>query len=356
MAPLMAYPEFIRNQLPPGNKVHKYIDSIEKAAEKIADINQDLLTMGRRGHYAQEVIDLNQVVLQVAEEIELQTKSVTCVMELCPDLMKIKGGSAQIHRTLTNLQINARDAMQDAGQIIFKTENYYANDTSVAFGRIPMGEYVKLTISDTGCGISDDIIQKILDPFFSTKEADRKQGSGLGLSVVDAVMKDHNGFLDIYSKVGQGTSFYLYFPITREIVGRNDTRSVAGGTEKILIVDDDTIQRDVSSHLLKRLGYMSSSVESGEKAIEFLRENPQDLVILDMVMQGGIDGTETYRQILKINPHQKAIILSGYSGSDRVLEAQKLGVGAFIKKPITKDILAAAIRKELDRPVKEFTA
>jgi len=121
--------------------------------------------------------------------------------------------------------------------------------------------------------------------------------------------------------------------------------------ENVLIVDDDSIQREVTERILTKLGYSISSVESGEKAVEFIRKKSQDLVILDMVMPGGIDGAETYRQIAEINPEQKAIIISGFSESDRVLDAQKLGAGSFIKKPITKIVLAASVRTELDRPV-----
>ncbi|MCK5124688.1 MAG: PAS domain S-box protein [candidate division Zixibacteria bacterium] len=349
LAPLMAYPEFIHDELPHDNKAHAYLDDMESATRKMANINQDLLTMGRRGHYNQKVISLNRVVLHAAKEMESRIETVAVEMNLGDNLMNIMGGEAQIHRMLTNLLVNAQDAMQDIGQITVTTENYYADDTSIAFGRVPKGEYVKLTVSDNGCGIPDDIMPKILDPFFSTKTADKKRGSGLGLSVVDAVMKDHDGHLDMSSKVGQGTSFYLYFPTTRETVGESASASIIGGTEKVLVVDDDEIQREVSSRLLTKLGYKVNSVESGEKAVEFLHENNQDIVILDMVMPGGMDGSETYRRILEIFPHQKAIILSGFSTSDRVLEAQKLGAGAFVKKPVTVKTIAVAVRTELDR-------
>lgn len=351
LAPIMAYPEIIHDELPHDHKAHAYLDAIEDAAKKIADINQDLLAMGRRGHYNLEVLDLNQVVLQAKREMESRSKTVTIELALCEDLMKIRGGAAQIHRMLTNLLVNAQDAMENIGQVTVRTENYYADDTAIAFGCIPKGEYVKLTISDTGCGVPDNIIQKIFNPFFSTKTTDKKRGSGLGLSVVDAVMNDHKGYLDMSSKVGHGTSFYLYFPVTRESVGGDASEQLAGGTETVLVVDDDNIQREVSSHLLAKLGYQVTTVPCGEKAIEFLRENPHDLVILDMVMPGGIDGTETYRRILEIAPHQRAILLSGFSESDRVFEAQKLGAGAFVRKPITKSVIAAAVRTELDRPV-----
>jgi two-component system cell cycle sensor histidine kinase/response regulator CckA len=167
--------------------------------------------------------------------------------------------------------------------------------------------------------------------------------------VVDAVVKDHHGFIDLITKVGEGTSFYVYFPITRESMDSQDSSEICGGSETILVVDDDEIQREVSSQLLAKLGYEVNTIDSGEKALEFLKETPQDLVILDMVMPPGIDGAETYRQMLKTSPNQKAIILSGFSESDRVFEAQRLGAGAFVKKPVTRQIIAAAVRTELNK-------
>lgn len=351
LAPLMAYPEFIKEELPENNPAYGYLDQIEKAAQQIADINQQLLTLGRRGHYNQNVINLNTIVKQALKDMTWVNDKVSCQTNLDPELMNILGGGSQIHRVITNLLYNAVDALQGIGHISIRTENYYVDDASGAYGRVPKGEYVKLTVSDNGCGISDEIVQKILDPFFSTKTSDKKRGSGLGLSVVDAVIKDHNGFLDLKTQPGKGTSFYIYFPTTRKMMDQIDSMELCCGNETILIVDDDEIQRDVSTQLLERLGYRVSNIESGEKAVAFLSENPHDLVILDMIMPGGIDGAETYRRILEVNPHQKAIIVSGFSESGRVKIAQELGVGEFIKKPLTKKAIAAAVRSELDKKV-----
>jgi len=246
LSPLLAYPALIRNYLPRDHKARRYLDAIEKASTQIASINQDLLTMGRRGRYNQEVLDLNEIVIQATQAMQAQPDKVEVELNLCEDLMKFRGGEAQIHRVLTNLLVNARDAIEEMGRVYVKTENYYANDTLVIFGRVPKGEYVKLTVVDNGCGIPEKTIQKILDPFFSTKKANKKSGSGLGLSVVDSVMKDHNGYLDLRSKVGQGTSFYLYFPVTREGIIEDCSVQLNGGSETVLIVDDDDIQREVS--------------------------------------------------------------------------------------------------------------
>jgi signal transduction histidine kinase/CheY-like chemotaxis protein len=349
LSPILAYPMYIKEELPNDHDAHAYLDAIQNAAGRIAEINQDLLTMGRRAHYNQEALDLNQVVEQIVTEMESRSTTVSVETDLCEDLAPIKGGAAQLHRVLTNLIVNAKDAMDDVGVVSIRTENYYADNTTVVYGAVPKGEYVKLTVSDTGCGIPANVIPKILDPFFSTKTTDKKRGSGLGMSVVDAVIKDHNGYMDLSTKVGEGTSFYVYFPVTTESVQPEVSNEACGGSDTILVVDDDDVQRAVATQLLTKLGYEVNSVESGEKAVEFLRENPRDLVILDMIMPGGSDGAETYRQIIGVSPYQKAIILSGYSASDRVLDVQRMGAGAFVKKPVTTKVLAEAVRKELDR-------
>jgi len=351
LAPLITYPDFIREELPEDHAIHEYIDAMEDAARNIADINQQLLTLGRRGHYNQEIFDLNDIVKQVVNHLCQNRQTVKYNLELCNELLKMKGGRAQIHRMLSNLIMNAQDAIQNIGMISIGTEDYYVDEDSVQFERIPRGEYVRLKVSDNGCGIPEEVLQKIFDPFFTLKETDRKRGSGLGLSVVDAVVKDHGGFINVDSRIGKGTTFSIYFPATREEIGvpMAGSGQIVGGNEKVLIVDDDPTQCDVTMRVMKKLGYTVSVVESGEKAVEFIGDNPQDIVILDMIMPPGIDGTETFRRIREKYPDQKAILLSGFSETNRVQEAQRLGAGTFVKKPVSFAGLAREVREELDR-------
>ncbi|MDH3890841.1 MAG: PAS domain S-box protein [candidate division Zixibacteria bacterium] len=349
LAPLMAYPEFIREELGTDHSALKYLDDIENASRQIADINQQLLTLGRRGHYNQEVMNLNDVVSQAVRQIESPPSTLVLVSDLAEDLMNIKGGRSQVFRAISNLLVNAREAMQDIGQITLRTENFYVDEMWINYARVPQGEYVKLTITDAGCGIPDEIRQKIFEPFFTTKTADKKRGSGLGISVVDAVIKDHDGHIDLISNMGKGTSFFLYFPVTRDTVGTQLHHEIVGGRESILIVDDDKVQRDVSIKLLGSLGYHTTAVESGEEALKVLKDHAYDLLILDMIMPPGIDGAETFRQTQLVNPEQRAIIVSGFAESDRVAAALKMGAGAFVKKPLTRRRLAAAVRDELNR-------
>jgi CheY-like chemotaxis protein len=276
------------------------------------------------------------------EPVEVKT-------EFAEDLLNVKAGAAQISRLVFNLINNGLDAMDGGGTLKIRTENWYADHLSGNFAQVPQGEYVKLTISDTGCGIEREHLDHIFEPFFTTKTTDRRRGSGLGLSVVHAVVQDHDGFIDISSRPSQGTSVYVYLPITRESARVDAPDELRGGSESVLVVDDDPVQCDVSKSLLTRLGYRVSTVNSGEEAVKYLESEPCDLLILDMIMPGGMDGADTLEAALAVNPAQRAVIVSGFAESERVLRAEELGAGAFLKKPLTRSILARAVRAELDR-------
>ena len=349
LAPLVAYPEFIKERIPPDHSARQYVEKMENAASQMAEINQQLLTLSRRGHYNLEPLNLNSVINQVISQICQSSGKLNVELNLSPDLMNVKGGSSQIYRVIANIIANALDAMKQTGKLTIKSENFYADQISEKYGRVPKGEYIKLTISDTGEGIKEEFKFKIFDPFFTTKSADRKKGSGLGLSVVHTVMEDHKGYVDLQSVVGQGTSFYLYFPVTREPINDFNYADVVGGKEKILIVDDDLMQREVTSRLMEKLGYDVCAVESGELAIEHVKRNKPDLLVIDMIMLEGLDGAETYRKILELYPNQKAIIISGYADTGRVEEAINLGAGSCVRKPLTLRAIALAVRQELDK-------
>ena len=351
LAPLTAYPELIKSELPADHSVLRYVDAMQKSAAQMADINQQLLTLGRRARYTVEVLNLGEIINDVIGGIEPTPKTLVIDVDISPDLMAFKGGASQIYRAILNLVNNARDTMKDKGYLKIRAENYYLEKLIGKPEQIPTGEYVKLAVSDTGPGIPAEIINKIFDPFFSTKTVDKGRGSGLGLSVVHAVVEDHNGYIDVESTVDRGTSFFIYFPIARENLKMSADDHIVGGTEKILIVDDDGIQRDVALAILKELGYDAASVESGEEAIDHIRKYPPDLLIIDMIMPDGIDGFETYKRALEINPGQRAIIISGYSRASKVEEAKKLGIGDFVTKPLTVKSLAIALRKVLDKEV-----
>ena len=350
LGPLLAYPELIRAELGSDHGALRYLQDIEAAATQMADINQQLLTLGRRGHYNQKPLNLNRLIRQMTERSGRLPDAVKLELRLDDDLMNIKGGEAQLHRVLANLIANAVDAMAGTGQLTITSENYYVDTQHRSYYRVPRGEYVKVTITDTGDGIPDEIAPKIFDPFFTTKQSDRKRGSGLGLSVVHAVIKDHNGHIDVRSEPGRGTSFYLYFPITREAEEAAVPPELIGGSESILVVDDDGLQRDVSTALLARLGYKVTAAKSGEEAVSKMAEERFDLLVLDMIMPPGMDGADTFEAARRLAPKQRAIIVSGFAETDRVQRAQGLGAGEFVKKPLSVEMIARAVRAELDRP------
>jgi CheY-like chemotaxis protein len=177
--------------------------------------------------------------------------------------------------------------------------------------------------------------------------------TGLGMTVVWGTVKDHNGYIDVKSSEGKGTTFTLYFPVSRKEVAKDQSlvsiEDYMGKGESVLVVDDVAEQREIVSRILKKLGYSVTAVSGGEEAVDYVKDNSADLLLLDMIMDPGIDGLETYKRILKYHPNQKAIIVSGFSETKRVKEAQGLGAGAYVKKPFLLQKIGLAVRDELDR-------
>ena len=250
-----------------------------------------------------------------------------------------------------NLVVNAAEAMPEGGTVCIRTENRYIDTPIHGYDAIAEGDYVVVTVSDTGVGISPEDIGRIFEPFY-TKKIMGKSGTGLGMTVVWGTVKDHSGYIDIRSEIGRGTVFRLYFPAQRPgLIAETLPPSVEpyrGRGESILIVDDVPEQREIASLMLKKLGYTVSTVSSGEDAEAHLQQHTADLILLDMIMDPGIDGLETYRRILRLHPGQKAVIASGFSESRRVRKVQQLGAGAYVKKPYTLEKVGIAVRRELD--------
>lgn len=213
LSPLAAYTELIKSELSEDHSILKYIDIIQKSALQMAEINQQLLTLGRRAYFKIEFLNLGEIIKEVIAQIQPTPETLIIDINISADLMEIKGGASQIHRLVLNLINNAREAMQDKGYLSIRAENHYLDELIDKRNQIMTGEYIKLTVSDTGTGIPPEIIDRIFEPFFSAKSIDDRRGSGLGLSIVHAVVEDHNGYIDVESAVGKGTSFSIYFPM-----------------------------------------------------------------------------------------------------------------------------------------------
>lgn len=354
---IVSYPELLLMDLKVDSPLRKPILTIQKSGEKAAAIVQDLLTLARRGVEATEVVNLNLIVSEYLlspehAKLELNHPSVSIQKHLDEKLLNILGSPVHLSKTVMNLVSNAAEAMLDGGTIVIATENRHLDKVIYGFDDIEKGDYATLTVSDTGIGISSEDIERIFEPFY-TKKTMGRSGTGLGMAVVWGTAKDHQGYIDISSTEGHGTEITLYFPITRKIFYAEEEipsiQELIGKGETILVVDDIEAQRLIAAEMLDRLGYRVETVSSGEEAVAYMQEHETDLLVLDMIMEPGIDGLETYREILKIRPGQKSIIASGYSESVRVKEALQLGAGSYVKKPYLLENIGRAIKAELNR-------
>ena len=354
---LTGYSELLLMEIPPDSPWREPIVNIHQSGQRGAAIIQDLLTLGRRGVTVSEVVNLTEVVSNCLQtpafhELKAGHPDVRFRIELDPELLNMKGSPIHLSKSVMNLIGNALESISGQGEVVIRTENRYLDRPTRGYAEIPEGDYVVLEVSDTGRGISPIDIEKIFEPFY-TKKVMGRSGTGLGLTVVWGTVKDHNGYIDVRSVEEEGSRFTLYFPITREELTTRPQQlspaSYRGRGEFLLVVDDVDEQRQLAAEMLKRLGYRVAAVSSGEEAVSFLKTHKADLVILDMIMDPAMDGLDTYRSILKIHPGQKAIIVSGFSETERVTEAQALGVGSYVRKPYLMETIGQAIRQELDK-------
>jgi PAS domain S-box-containing protein len=355
---LVGYSELMLLEIPEGHALHQHVRYILDSGQRGAAIIQDLLTLARRGTAVAEVINLNTLIRASLGTPEIRQLNATFpqirfTTELAPQLLPIKGSPVHLSKTITNLVLNAVEAMDGHGQVTIQTENRHLDRPVNGFDTMQDGDYVVVSVTDTGQGIAAEDLEKIFEPFYSKKVMGRS-GTGLGLAVVWGTVKDHDGYVDVRSQVGRGTTFTLYFPATHETErcapGAICAQSYAGKGETILVVDDVPSQRDLARHMLEKIGYCVETVPGGMAAVDFLKSGgAADLVVLDMIMDPGIDGLETYRRIREIRPGQKTVIVSGYSESRRVKMAQSLGAGPYVRKPYLLERLGSAVRGELDR-------
>jgi len=266
---------------------------------------------------------------------------------LDPGLMQIKGSPVHLKKSLMNLVINAMEAQPRGGAVRIDTANVRLDGRGESKAA---GDYVRLRVADDGVGISAEDQIRIFEPFYTRKVMGRS-GTGLGMTVVWGTVQDHHGCITVQSLPGHGSTFDLCFPATREprlpAAASVPMAEFMGHGERILVVDDLEEQRTLVSAILRRLDYRVQAAASGEDALAYLKTASTDLVLLDMIMDPGMDGLSTYREIIRLHPGQKAIILSGYAENERVLEAIALGVGRYLRKPYTIENLGQALQEEL---------
>lgn len=362
---VVSYPELLLVNMSENDPMRKPILTIKKSGEKAVAIVQDLLTLARRGVAVKDATNLNFIIREYLQSSEFKTlasfhPNVHIETQLSEPIANISGSPVHLSKTIMNLVSNAAEAIKGNGTIHISTASQQINSDVNELENIVAGNYVVLTIRDTGDGIAAEDLDKIFEPFF-TKKVMGRSGTGLGMAVVWGTIKDHGGHIRVKSAKGKGTTFTIYFPTTKaRVVKEKPVRPIdryKGNRETILIVDDVETQREIATAILTMLGYNAIAVDSGEAAVDYLKSHTVDLVVLDMIMKPGIDGLETYQRIIATHPGQKAVIASGFSETQRVKEAQRLGAGRYIRKPYSIESLGAAIKTELNgRKMLAFSA
>jgi CheY-like chemotaxis protein len=353
---IVSYPQLLLMDLPEDSALRKPIETIQASGQRATEIVQDLLTVAKGAATSKKPINLNNLVrdyLNSPEFSKLKQNHPTVAVKtgLDSELLDMEGSRVHIRKVVMNLVSNALEAIEGNGNVTVATMNRYLDNPLRSYDHINIGEYVVLSVWDNGSGISPDDLERIFDPFY-TKKIQGRSGTGLGLAVVWNVVQDHKGFIDVISGE-KGTTFELYFPIARGELSVEDLsipiEEYQGKGETILVVDDVQSQREISCKMLEILGYQPTAVSSGEEAVEYMRQHAADLILLDMIMDPGINGRETYERIIKIHPRQKAVIVSGFAKTDEVRRAQRLGAGKYIKKPLTLEKIGQVVKEALEK-------
>ncbi len=352
---IVSYPDLILLDLPEDSELRKPIETMKESGQRAVAIVQDLLTVARGAAIPKQPLNLNDAIRGYFKTPEykklLQYHPTLTVKEnLASNLLNINGSPVHIGKIVMNLVSNACEAIKDRGNVAISTMNRYLDQPLKAYDDVNTGEYSVLIVEDNGSGISPEDLRRIFEPFF-TKKAMGRSGTGLGLTVVWNIVQDHDGYIDVISDK-DGTKFELYFPVTRESIPNKNSlipiEDLYGHGEMILVIDDVKSQREILCHMLETLRYKTKSVSGGEEAIAYLKEQGVDLLLLDMIMDPGINGRDTYERIKKIHPEQKAIIVSGFAETDDVKETLRIGAGRYLKKPILLEELGLAVKEELE--------
>jgi len=321
------------------------------AAQRAADLTGRLLLFTRQARGERRPVQLNSVVEETRDLLERPLpKEITIELHLASELWAVEADPSQLSQVLMNLGVNACDAMPDGGTLTLETRNTTLDEE---YARMVLeaqpGRYVRLSVSDTGCGMSAEVQDRLFEPFFTTKEVG--EGTGLGLSVVYGIVKGHDGFINVYSEVGRGSTFHVYLPV---VEGAVEEREVEGldlpsGTETILVVDDEEGLRALGQAVLERCGYTVLMAEDGLQALEVYQARQEEiaLVVLDVIMPQ-MDGLECLRRLREMDPQVKVLISTGYTARDLAQELMAEGALGVVEKPFRIQDFATAVRAAID--------
>jgi PAS domain S-box-containing protein len=326
------------------------LKSIEKYIENGAALTKQLLGFARGGKYEVRTTDLNELIGKTARMFGRTKKEIKIHTSQLREIWNVEVDQGQIEQVLLNIFVNAWHAMPDGGDLHLMTENVSIDDDFNMPFKVEAGKYVKISIIDTGTGMDKAIQQRVFEPFFTTKEMGR--GTGLGLASAYGIVKNHGGFIDVFSEPGKGATFSIYLPASeKEVMEETDAAEIVlKGDETLLLVDDEEMIIEVGEQILQALGYKVLPAISGKEALKIYQNKKDsiDMVILDMIMPG-MGGGETYDNLKQINPDIKVLLSSGYSISGQAAEILERGCDGFIQKPFKLRQLSVKIREILDK-------
>ena len=327
-----------------------HMKGIEDMVQRGADLTRQLLGFARGGKYEVRATDLNELIEKCSEMFG-RTKKEIKVDRKYREIWPVEVDQAQIEQVLLNLYVNAWQAMPNGGSLYVETSNVVLDENHTKLFGVSPGNYVKISVTDTGIGMDKATQQRIFDPFFTTKEMAR--GTGLGLSSAYGIIKNHGGIINVYSEKDEGTTFNIYLPASEKEIAVREERladEILKGTETVLLVDDEDMIVDVGEEMLKEMGYKVLVARGGKEAVEVYakRKEEIDLVILDMIMPD-MGGGEAYDRMKEKNPKVRVILSSGYSIDGQATEILERGCDAFIQKPFNIKEMSGKIREILEK-------
>jgi len=333
-----------------GSEHIEHLKGLEDYVKNATDLTKQLLGFASGGKYEIKPTGLNNLIKKQNYMFGRMKKEITIRGKYEKDLWTVKVDKGQIEQVLLNIYINAWQAMPGGGNLYLQTENITLDADYLKLFDVKPGKYVKISVTDTGVGMDEATQQRIFDPFFTTKEMGR--GVGLGLASVYGIIKNHGGFINLYSEKGEGTTFNIHLPASEEEIIKEQTirPEIQYGSGTILLVDDEEMITDVGKQMLQKLGYDVIVARGGNEALSLYQKNQDkiDVVILDMIMPD-IGGGETYNRLEEINPDIKVILSSGYSLNGKATEILERGCNGFIQKPFNMEGLSQKVSEVLDK-------
>lgn len=333
----------------PSDPYYENLKKMEDSVENASSLTRQILGFARGGKYYIKDTDLNELVERTSKLFSRARKEINIQTKLQENAWSVKADQSQIEHALLNIYVNAWQAMPSGGNLYIVIGNVLIDENYIKPFAVQPGRYVRISITDTGVGMDEATRQRVFDPFFTTREIGR--GTGLGLASVYGIIKNHSGFINVYSEIGIGSTFNIYLPAFEKIIKddeKKETDRRISGTGTILFVDDEKMIIDVGQAILKKLGYNVITATGGQEAIDLFGKNRNeiDLVVLDMIMPD-MSGSVVFERIREINPDVKVLLSSGYALNDQATGIMEKGCNGFIQKPFNVNKLSAKLNEIL---------